>query len=343
MISLISKRYRLWRQRFCLVVIGHLIVLLQADLVPADAKLEELWSQGDFTEGVAAGRDGRIYFSDIARSPQESGRIYVYDPTTSEVSIHVAKSAKSNGLMFDPDGRLIACCGANNGLLALCEVTAEGTMKALVRTYRNRRFASPNDLVINARGWIYFSDPRYIGPEPMEVSEMRVYLYKPEKDLIREVTDESLIEKPNGLVLSPDQTTLYVAETNNGSKGEIETNPNPQAGRMTLTAFDIRPNGHLENKRILVDFGQQAGIDGMTVDVQGHIYAAVRSEDRYGITVYSATGKEMAYIPTPSLPTNCSFGLGKERDRLYVTAGGGLYRIRLNTKGYHPAIDGLQE
>ena len=89
---------------------------------------------------------------------------------------------------------------------------------------------------------------------------------------------------------------------------------------------------------MLGDFGDQLGFDGMTVDQQGHIFAAVRSEERFGIRIYSPEGKELGYIQTPELPTNCCFGKGKGQQTLYITAGGGLYRIGLKVTGFHSAI-----
>jgi gluconolactonase len=147
------------------------------------------------------------------------------------------------------------------------------------------------------------------------------------------------IEKPNGVHLSPDGRTLYVAETNNGSRGGANAPAKPTVGRMTLNAFPLRKDGRVlaAKKRVLADFGKETGTDGMSVDVQGNIYAAVRADSRFGIVVYNPAGKELAYIPTPSLPTNCCFGNGDESARLYVTAGGGLYRIQLRIDGYHPA------
>eukprot|EP00913_Durusdinium_trenchii_P008914 g8380.t1 len=114
-------------------------------------------------------------------------------------------------------------------------------------------------------------------------------------------------------------------------------NPNQKPGRMTLNAFPIKKNGSLGKKRVLVDFGKEVGTDGMTVDAAGNIYAAVRSSKRHGIIVYSPQGKEKAYIPTDDLPTNCCFGIGDEANTLYITAGKGLFRITLKSKGFHPA------
>jgi gluconolactonase len=205
----------------------------------------------------------------------------------------------------------------------------------LAARYRGKRFNSPNDIVIDRQGRIYFSDPKYVGPEKMELDRFNVYRLDPDGALS---VATSRIAKPNGVVLSPDQKTLYVAETDNGTdKADIVTDA--KMGRMTLNALPIQDDGTLGEPRVIVDFKDQVGVDGMTVDTQGRIYAAVRSEKRHGIYVLTPEGKELAYIQTPALPTNACFGRGDEAQRLYVTAGGGLYRIRTNATGYHPAID----
>jgi gluconolactonase len=303
-------------------------------IVPPGAELEEVWNEGEFTEGVAVAPDGALYFSDIPHDASP-GIVYRFDPNTGQTTVHCPDSGKSNGLMFDREGRLIAVCGANFGRQALCEITPDGKVRTLVGEYDGKRFNSPNDLVIHPSGSIYFSDPRYLGPEPVELDHMSVYRFEPAaSSLTRATTD---ITKPNGVGLSPDSRTLYVAETNNQSLNVDSPPPEGVPLRMTLNAFPIKEDGSLGERRVLVDFGQQLGVDGMTIDVEGHIYAAVRSADRFGIVVYSPDGEELAYIPTPDLPTNCCFGRGSEATTLYVTAGTGLYRIGLSIPGYHPA------
>ena len=302
----------------------------RAAIVPPGAELEELWNDGSFTEGVAAGPDGKIYFSDIP-SDDSPGRVLRFDPPTGRTSVYCSDSGKSNGLMFDARGRLLACCGANHGKRALVEITRNGRLRVLVDRFEGKKLNAPNDLVVHPGGSVYFSDPRYVGPEPMELDHMSVYRYDSDGSLHRVTRD---IEKPNGVILSPDGRTLYVAETNNGSAGQSSGEARP--GRMTLNAFPVRDDGTLAGKRVLVDFGDQLGIDGMTTDREGRIYAAVRSARRYGIVVYTPEGTEVAYIRTPDLPTNCTFGTGEDGQTLYVTAGTGLYRIRLNATGDHP-------
>lgn len=303
-------------------------------ILPKDTRVETLWNAGEFTEGVAVAPDGMIYFSDITNG-DKPGRILRFDPQTKETSVFCADSGQSNGLMFDRDGRLFASCGANHGQRALCRFTPEGEMVVVVDRYKGKQLNSPNDLVIHPNGSIYFTDPRYVGDEPVELDHMSIFRYEPRSRTLKRMTSD--ITKPNGVVLSPDKKTLYVAETDNGT-ADISKADNPNLKkRMTLNAFDIRSDGTLGERQVLVDFGDQLGVDGMTVDQQGHIYAAVRSPDHFGIRVYTPRGEEKAYIPTPDLPTNCCFGLGDEATMLYITAGTGLYRIPLNIPGYHPA------
>ncbi|MBI1315131.1 SMP-30/gluconolactonase/LRE family protein [bacterium] len=316
---------------------AELTVTGDKSIVLPDSKLETLWTDGGFTEGAAAGPDGCIYFSDFAQ-PFDSGpaRVMKFDPRTKKVSVYCPDSGMGNGLMFTRDGRLIGCCASPlGGHRALVEFLPDGSVKPLVSKFHSKRFNSPNDLVIDAKGRVYFSDPKYVGPEKLELDEFNVYRFDPDGSL-HVATRE--IEKPNGVMLSPDGKTLYVAETNNGSDtADLDKTPAPP-GRMTLNAFDVAADGTLSHKRVLHDFGKETGIDGMTVDREGHIYAAVRSASRFGIVVFSSTGKELAYLETPVLPTNCVFGSGDQSRTLYITAGSGLYRIRLGIAGHHSAL-----
>lgn len=304
-------------------------------ILPPNAKLEEIWNEGEFTEGVAVNAQGIVYFSDIAFNPKEKGRILKFDPKSGKVTVHCPDSGKSNGLFFDPKGRLIAACGANGGHRAIVEIKPDGKVSVLHNQFEGKHFNSPNDLVIDSKGNIFFSDPRYVGPEPIELDHQSVFRITPTGKVTRVTTN---ISKPNGVHISPDQKTLYVAETNNGSFDVTKTPDVKPKMTMTLNAFELHADGTVGQKTQLADFGQETGTDGMTIDTAGNIYAAVRSESRFGIVVFAPDGTERAYIPTPTLPTNCTFGVGDQAQTLFVTAGGGFYKIVLKATGFHPTL-----
>jgi len=298
-------------------------------------QLNTIWEEGGFTEGAAVGPDGCMYFSDFAQPfNARPARIMKFDPRDQSVTIHCDDSKMANGLMFDRKGNLYACCASPlGGQRALVLITPHGQVKPVVERFDGKRFNSPNDIVIDSKGRIYFSDPKYVGPEEMELKSMDVYRLDPSGKVHRATTN---IDKPNGVMLSPNGKTLYVAETDNGTdKADIVSDA--KRGRMTLNAFDVLRNGDLRNKRVIVNFGDQLGIDGMTVDTQGRIYAAVRSEKRFGIVVFSPEGKELAYLATPELPTNCCFGTGERLGILYITAGKGFYQVETSATGHHSA------
>tara|TARA_R110002095_G_scaffold181171_2_gene158521 strand:+ start:85 stop:1116 length:1032 start_codon:yes stop_codon:yes gene_type:complete len=305
-------------------------------IVSPQSKVEELWVDKGFTEGACVDVDGIIYFSDInfAGGP---GKIMAFDPATGKTTVFSADSGQSNGLMIDQKGKMLAACGANNGKQCLAQISKKGKVKCLVDNFQGKKFNAPNDLVIHPKGWVYFTDPRYVGPEPLELDHMSVYRFDPTTKTVYRVTTD--ISKPNGTVVSPDGKTLYVAETDNGTTGLEKDPPKDPKKRMTLNAFPIQENGALGQKTVLADFGgKETGIDGMTVDQKGNIYTAFRAESRFGIVVFSPEGKELAYIPTPTAPTNCTFGIGDEATMLYITAGSGLYRIPCKIPGFHPAL-----
>ena len=302
------------------------------EIFASGAKLEQLWNEGEFTEGAACGPDGAIYFSDIPDAAV--GKIFRFDPASKMVTVHCADSRKSNGLCFTKDGRLLAACGANDGGRAVCEIAAGGIAVPLVSEFGGKLLNAPNDLDVDAAGDIYFSDPFYVGKEPLNLDHMSVYFIDSDTMKAKRITTD--ITKPNGVALSPDGKLLYVAETNNGQPLLASADPQHAAWRMTLNVFPILGPGQLGERKILVDFGKGAGIDGMTCDAAGNIYAAVRNEQRFGIAVFSPSGKELAFLPTPELPTNCCFGSqssDEESHRLYVTAGKGLYRVATRGAG----------
>ena len=300
----------------------------QNNIVPAGSKLELLWSEGEFTEGPVPDATGAILFSDIGN------RILRFDPASGRVSVFRDPSGKSNGLKFDPQSRLVACEGAAPGGNRRISITdAQGHVRTLADRFEGKRFNSPNDLAITTGGRVYFSDPRYVGDEPRELDFEAVFLVEPDGS-VRVATRD--VEKPNGIVVTPDGRTVYVSDNNNRTDGAHQ-----------LVGFTVHQDGTLIHKQVLHDFGSgRRGIDGMTLDVEGNIYATAGSGPEAGVYVFGPQGQPLAFIDTPGDPTNCVFGVGVEASTLYITAAAGppnddgkraygLYRISLAHVGYH--------
>jgi len=299
---------------------------VQGEFVPRGAKLELVWAKGAFTEGPTLGAGGVIFFSDIGE------RTMRFDPKTGKTTVFRAKSGKSNGLMMDRRGNLIACEGANGGSRRISLTTPAGKTRTVADRWMGKRFNSPNDLAIDAKGRIYFTDPRYAGDEPREIDFEGVYLVGRDGS-VKLTTRE--VQKPNGILVSLDGKFVYVADNNNAPKGNRH-----------LNRFTVNKDGTLGGKKVLFDFGpDRRGIDGMTLDTRGNIYATAGRGERAGVYVFSPAGKHLAFIATPGPPTNCVFGGGAEKGTLYITAQAakqadgrrpwGLFRIRLNAVGHH--------
>jgi gluconolactonase len=298
----------------------------QDKIVPTGSKLEKLWGEGEFTEGPALAPDGSILFSDIGTT------IYRFDPKTGQTAPFRKPSGRSNGLKFNQKGELIACEGANTGGNRRISTTSgidgakDGTVKTLADKYDGKRFNSPNDLAIGSKGQVYFTDPRYVGNDPRDLDFETVFLVGNDGS-VKIATRE--VQKPNGIIVTPDDKTLYVSDNN-------------PLGNRHLARFAIKADGALADKKVLHDFGTGRGIDGMTLDQEGNIYATAGTGEKAGIYVFSVEGDHLAFIPTPGDPTNCCFGAGDENGTLYITCANskemstkfGLYRIKLNAKGY---------
>jgi gluconolactonase len=293
------------------------------------------------TEGVAVAPDGMVYFSDItfshvARDKKgviEAGHIWKFDPKTRKTTIFRSPSGMSNGIKFDAAGNMIVAEGADYGGRRVIRTDMKtGKSYIIAGLFEGRPFNAPNDITIDEKGRIYFSDPRYLGHEPIDQPVQAVYRIDPDGSIQRIITDAG---KPNGVSVSPDQKTLYVVSNDNGTTGinRLAKETPVLKGRMALLAYDLAADGTAKFRKVLVDYAPQDGPDGLVCDREGNVYVAVRDETRPGICVYSPQGKELAYIKT-EIPTNVGFGRGAESKTLYITAGKSLYRIRLNKDGY---------
>jgi len=326
-------------------------VPIENPIVPDDAKLELIHTRqaklnSGLAEGPAVAPDGSIYFTDMPFG-KDNGMILRFDPVTRKTTVFTHNSGKSNGLAFDLEGNLLSCDGADGGGRCIRRWSLRtGQSKVIADRFQGKRFNSPNDLCVDLKGRIYFTDPRYGGTEPRELTKESVYRLEKDGTVIK-VTED--VEKPNGLALSPDQRTLYLADHNNGGNRLSPSDPEPKRGAMKVYAFPLDHNGLVAGERkTLADFGKESGCDGMRVDTQGNLYLAIRSLARPGIMVIDPSGKELAFIATgptnqsglfedwKGIPSNVEFGIGNDSNLMYVTIDKSLYCIRLKTRGFHP-------
>ena len=278
-----------------------------------------------FTEGPAWDGEG-LLFTDIPNS-----RIMRYVPATGACTEFRTGTNQANGLMLDKDGRLYACegsidrvTGAGRGIV---RYEPDGGRTVIAGRYRGSRFNSPNDLAVDAQGRIWFTDPRYHDDyDPMELDHESVFRLDPQDGSNWPISRMTYTTtKPNGLLIAPDQRTLYVAQSAYGGDSLRQLRAYPILDDDTLGAF-----------RILHDFGPHRGIDGMCLDTDGNIVATAGFEQSGPgplIYVFAPSGRVIETHPVPEdRPTNCTFGDSDLRT-LYVTAGGSLYRARTDRQG----------
>ena len=262
-----------------------------------EEELQLLWDQGVFTEGPVVDQEGSILFTDLRRN-----LILRYDPRTGNTETYRENSGSANGLAMDAHGNLLACEGADGGNRRISISGPGEAPKTLVDQYEGNKFNSPNDLAVAPNGDVYFTDPRYRGPESVELDFEGVFVVR---DGVATIAARHT-ERPNGLLISLDGKTAYVADNNNQA-----------GGARTLLKFDIKENGSFVNKTVLFSFADhQRGIDGMTLGPDGHIYATAGKGEDAGVYVFTTEGRMLRKIPVPDFPTNCVFS----GSWLYITA-----------------------
>src|SRR5436305_9155525 len=221
-------------------------------VVPPDAKLEKIFDGGlVLTEGVAVAPDGTVYFSDITfthvsrekKQPIEAGHIWKLDPKTGKATVFRSPSGMSNGLKFDADGNLLAAEGADFGGRRVTRTDMKtGKSYIVAGLFEGRPLNSPNDITLDEKGRIYFSDPRYLGHEPIDQPVQAVYRVDTDGSIHRVVTDAG---KCNGVAVAPDQKSLYVVSNDNGNTGigRLPKEEPARKGQMALLAYDLSPEG----------------------------------------------------------------------------------------------------
>lgn len=306
-------------------------VALPSGIIEDGATVEPATSIA-FTEGPAAAVDGTVYFSDIANN-----RIMHFDPQTGIHSVWRQPSGRSNGLLFDPQGRLLTCegneWGDNDGGRRVTRTDmATGEVEVLTDHFEGARYNAPNDVAACSNGLIFFTDPCYGDRTKMELEHESVYRIDPAGTVTR-VISQPEIERPNGLALSPDEKTMYV----------VDSCPNI-GGNRRIWAFDLSEDGTFSNQRVAYDFAPGRGGDGMAVDQQGNLYIAAgitrprgpheTGDVPPGIWIVTPSGELKGRIPIPEdVLTNVTFG-GDDLRTLYVVAGKTLFSIRINTPGF---------
>lgn len=305
--------------------------------VPAERVVDGASLDLVFTEGPAVACDGSVFFSDItwSRGPRgprggfRAGNIFRYRPESGRLELLRSPSGMANGLAIDAECGLLAAEGADRGGRRITRTDlATGRAEILADTFRGRPLDGPNDLVVDAAGRIWFTDPRYVGDEPVEQDAHGVYRLDPDGRLERVLAPAG---RPNGIALSPDGLVLYLAIF---EPGERRLFGRSVARRMVIERWSVGPRGDLAEGRVLVDFGDHDGADGLAVDREGNLWAAVQRADRPGIYAFDPSGRERAYVALPA-PTNLAFGRPPDDDVLWITADNSLYRIRVGKKGHH--------
>ena len=263
--------------------------------------LKLISSQFKFTEGASVDKQGNVFFTD-----QPNDKIWKYD-IHGQLSLYMDKSGRANGTYFDKKGNLIVCADENNQIWS---IDKNKKVTVLFSDFEGKKVNGPNDIWLDKKGGIYFTDPYYqrdywIRQKP-EIEKQRVY-YLPKgskKALI--VADDIL--KPNGIVGTPDGKFLYVADMNANK----------------TYRYQINADASLTNRQLILNQNS----DGMVLDSDGNIYVTGK-----GVNIYDPTGKQIGHIDVPeNWCGNICFG-GRNRNILFITASKSLYMIPTTARG----------
>ena len=270
-------------------------------LVKPGAQLVQVAKQFTFTEGPAADKMGNIYFTD-----QPNDKIWKYD-IDGKLSLFMDKTGRANGMYFDKNGRLITCADEQNELWA---ITPKKEVTVLLNNFEGKKLNGPNDLWIDNKGGIYFTDPYYQRDYwQRKKPEMKgQYVYYLPNGKSKAIIVDSLLVQPNGIVGKADGSILYVADI----------------GDNKTYKYHINVDGSLTNRQLFVPQGS----DGMTIDQEGNLYLT-----GIGVTIYNSSAIKVGNIAVPSgWVSNVCFG-GRDRATLFITASESVYTLKMMVKG----------
>lgn len=275
----------------------------QEDSIVAEgAEVTLVAADYEFTEGPAVDTNGNVFFTD-----QPNDRIIKWSAKDGTVSIYMEPSGRANGLYFDHDGNLLACADEK---FQLWKIDSNKNVTVLIDDFKGKKLNGPNDLWVDTKGGIYFTDPYYQRPywerTQGEIEKRNVYYLTPDKKDIIMVTDD--LVQPNGIIGSPDGKTLYVADI----------------GDKKTYSFTINADASLTDRTLFTEMGS----DGMTLDNRGNLYLTGN-----GVTVFSKQGEQIHHIPIDQKWTaNVTFG-GKNQSKLFITAMNSVYTLDMNVNG----------
>lgn len=284
--------------RIMVIVMAGMMLYAQSP-VPEGAEVEEVAGGFSFIEGPVWLTDGFLLFSDI-----NANKVYKWSEGGG-VEVYLDPSGQSNGLAVDAAGNLLL---AQHAKRRIAKLDVNGVETNLVNRYDGKLLNSPNDLVVKSDGAIYFTDPPY-GGNPSELGFSGIFRFSPEGDLV--LLDASL-SRPNGIAFSPDQTKLYVNDS--------------EARRIYI--WDIQSDGTIKNKKLFYFMNENGNADGMKVDTNGNLYSAGPG----GIWIFKPDGTLLDRIAVLGQTTNCNWG-ESDHKTLYITSANTMYRIRLKATG----------
>ena len=301
-------------------------------IIPEDAEVE-LVHNGEvdepflnFTEGPVW-FDGKLYYSNMwfaadwsSGSPEKSNMIRVEDNGTHKI---INKNMQTNGLMALGNGNLAVCDMFGHRLI---EMTKDAKLvRTLASKWNGVALDGPNDIVIDAKGGIYITDPQFTPGLEKTQPGKAVYYRKPDGEVIL-VVKHGEMGQPNGILLSPDGKTCYIDNTRNMPYGNW------------VAAFDVNDDGTLSNGRKFAKLHMMpadryaetvtSGADGMTIDVNGNIYVA----SNMGLQIFAPNGDYIGLVNVPIRPVSAVFG-GDDNQTIYMTCATHIYKIRTNVKG----------